>query len=243
MSSFTKRQFFDLSVIIRDCQAISSKFEFGKKVYPRLREILPHEMFAFGRVRISDLRILESMNLTFPPGFFQGMITEEKLTTCPAIRNWIDVRQPILIDEKSPMLQPGDQSWLKKFTSYQIGNIATHGVMNLEQEHACYFAFGGVHSWSKWEIFLLQLLVPHLYYALTNVEDFGNKKPKQILTQREQEVLKWISGGKSNAEIASILGISSWTVKIHVANLLSKLNASTRGHAVAKAVSIGLVEV
>lgn len=63
------------------------------------------------------------------------------------------------------------------------------------------------------------------------------------LTPREREVLSWISKGKSNGEIGLILGISAWTVKIHVGSILAKLNASTRGHAIAKAVSAGLVAV
>jgi DNA-binding CsgD family transcriptional regulator len=63
------------------------------------------------------------------------------------------------------------------------------------------------------------------------------------LTPREREVLAWISKGKSNFEIGAILGISAWTVKIHVGSILGKLNASTRGHAIAKAVSAGLVAV
>jgi DNA-binding CsgD family transcriptional regulator len=66
---------------------------------------------------------------------------------------------------------------------------------------------------------------------------------RQPLTRREREVLAWISKGKSNFEIGAILGISAWTVKIHVGSILGKLNASTRGHAIAKAVSAGLVAV
>jgi len=155
----------------------------------------------------------------------------------------VETRSPVYIDADSALLQPGDRAWLSKCTKFGIRNLATHGVMNLNQEHACYFAFGGLDCWTKREAFLLQVLVPHLHYALTHVEDFGHKRPKKILTQREQEVLKWICGGKSNSEMASILGISSWTVKIHVSNLLAKLNASTRGHAVAKAISFGLIEV
>ena len=140
-------------------------------------------------------------------------------------------------------MRPGDRPWLSKCGRFGVRNLATHGVMNLSQEHACYFAFGGMEGWSKQQAFMLQVLVPHLHYALTHVEDFGHKRPKKILTQREHEVLKWICGGKSNAEMASILGISAWTVKIHVSNLMTKLVAPTRSHAVAKAISCGLIEV
>lgn len=49
-----------------------------------------------------------------------------------------------------------------------------------------------------------------------------------ILTQREQEVLELLAGGKSNIEIAQILTISLPTVKSHVGNILSKLHLKSR---------------
>jgi DNA-binding CsgD family transcriptional regulator len=70
-----------------------------------------------------------------------------------------------------------------------------------------------------------------------------NLRPKAMLSRREQEVLTWICIGKSNAEIAIILGISAWTVKIHVSNVLAKLNAANRSHAVAKAIQGRIIDV
>lgn len=48
------------------------------------------------------------------------------------------------------------------------------------------------------------------------------------LTPRECEVLAWIAEGKTNAEIAVILGMSHHTVKRHVEDILCKLGAETR---------------
>jgi NarL family two-component system response regulator LiaR len=51
------------------------------------------------------------------------------------------------------------------------------------------------------------------------------------LTDREQEVLRLIAQGMTNAEIASQLYISEKTVKAHVSNLLSKLYLADRTQA------------
>ncbi len=48
------------------------------------------------------------------------------------------------------------------------------------------------------------------------------------ITCREREILQWISQGKTNPEIAIILGISRHTVKKHVENLLGKFGAGNR---------------
>lgn len=53
------------------------------------------------------------------------------------------------------------------------------------------------------------------------------------LTGRERDVLDGMALGRSNAELAESLGISVPTVKTHVSNVLAKLGARSRSHAVA----------
>src|SRR5579884_4116466 len=61
------------------------------------------------------------------------------------------------------------------------------------------------------------------------------------LTRREQEVLRWLSTGASNQEIAQALVIELPTVKKHVSNLLSKLQASSRTQAISRARALSLL--
>ena len=63
--------------------------------------------------------------------------------------------------------------------------------------------------------------------------------PLETLTQREKEVLKEITNGKSNKEIASSLYITEKTVKTHVSNILSKLNLQDRTQAALYAIRNG----
>ena len=60
---------------------------------------------------------------------------------------------------------------------------------------------------------------------------------------RELEVLALIAKGRSNKEIAVILGVSDETVKTHVSNIMQKLHAQDRAHAVTEAIRLGLLEV
>jgi DNA-binding NarL/FixJ family response regulator len=61
------------------------------------------------------------------------------------------------------------------------------------------------------------------------------------LTEREVEVLGLIADGKSNKRIAYDLSINEETVKTHVKNILSKLHASDRTHAVTLALRRGII--
>jgi DNA-binding NarL/FixJ family response regulator len=63
------------------------------------------------------------------------------------------------------------------------------------------------------------------------------------LTQREIDVLRLIAVGNSNKLIADQLSIGEATVKSHVTNILSKLGANDRGHAVTIGLKRGIIEL
>ncbi|MDH6577303.1 DNA-binding NarL/FixJ family response regulator [Kitasatospora sp. MAP5-34] len=65
--------------------------------------------------------------------------------------------------------------------------------------------------------------------------------PKAALTGREEEVLRLMTTGLSNPEIAESCTVSLETVKTHVGNVLAKLGAQNRTHAVVIAYESGLV--
>ncbi|WP_344296475.1 response regulator transcription factor, partial [Streptomyces synnematoformans] len=62
------------------------------------------------------------------------------------------------------------------------------------------------------------------------------------LTSREQEVLKLVTAGRSNRQIAEELFISPKTASVHVSNLMAKLGVSGRGEAAATAHRLRLFE-
>lgn len=61
------------------------------------------------------------------------------------------------------------------------------------------------------------------------------------LTARETEILRLLASGLSNHEIAHALALADGTVKNHVSNLLSKLGARDRTHAVLKGLELGWI--
>lgn len=63
------------------------------------------------------------------------------------------------------------------------------------------------------------------------------------LTSREIEVLQLIASGNANKLIADRLSISEETVKFHITNILSKLGANDRTHAVTIGLKRGIIEV
>jgi len=62
----------------------------------------------------------------------------------------------------------------------------------------------------------------------------------QVLTPREVDVLRLVAEGNANKEIAAQLSLTEETVKSHVRNILAKLGANDRTHAVAIGVKRGI---
>lgn len=91
------------------------------------------------------------------------------------------------------------------------------------------------------------VVTPHLATRL--LDEFTRLAPTSrepspqvnLLTEREREVLDLVARGRGNREIAQQLDIAENTVKVHLRNILDKLQLRNRQHAAAFAVQEGLV--
>jgi DNA-binding NarL/FixJ family response regulator len=70
--------------------------------------------------------------------------------------------------------------------------------------------------------------------------DFSSTQPllEFGLTARAAETLLWLAQGKTNPDIATILGITESTVKKHVQEIFDKLGVETRGAATVRALEV-----
>lgn len=225
-----------ISNFVKACHTVSSLPDFRSTIYNQLQRLIPHAMFAFGTVCLSNLILKQSLNINFPSDY----LGPDASQTCPEIRQWVREERPLYIGLNNESARRSSSSSLAR---YKIKNLAVHGVTELNRKQACLFLFGGVDVIPDEVEDLLRLLTPHLYFALAKIGDFERAPGRSLLTKREAEILEWICIGKSNSEIGMILGISPWTVKIHVSRTIEKLNASNRSHAIAIAMHQGLIEV
>lgn len=94
-----------------------------------------------------------------------------------------------------------------------------------------------------------------LLEAIRTVHAGGKRIPPEIaselaehaaddqLSLREMDVLRLIGEGNANKQIADKLAIGETTVKNHISNILSKLGANDRAHAVTIALQRGIIEL
>ena len=93
------------------------------------------------------------------------------------------------------------------------------------------FAIGGV--WVGWRLTSRTAPQPYSRNAAA-VASLG-------LTGQEMRVLEHLAAGRSNKEIARLLGLSPNTIKTHLANVYAKLSVNRRTQAVNLARDLGLV--
>lgn len=70
--------------------------------------------------------------------------------------------------------------------------------------------------------------------------DFSSPKPLETLglTEREAEVLLWVAQGKSNGDVAILLGMAEKTVKKHMGSIFEKLGLEGRNAATVRALEV-----
>lgn len=115
-------------------------------------------------------------------------------------------------------------------TGYLLKNIQTETLTDAIQRAAAGESVVSAQMTSK---LVAQIRNPAAPAVASNAEK---------LTPREREILALLARGASNKEIARQFDLAESTIKIHVQNILKKLNMSSRVQAAVYAVERGLVE-
>ena len=231
------------------CQEINSVAEFKRYITQEFTNIVPHEHFAFGVASFSSPHadspghVRTLINVNFDPGYLSRIIDPEGNLVSPTFQLWWRNRHPQCHDEK--MLAPIGPEWCAAIRDYGLNNVGGHGLVDLQGSAVSYFGFGNLESgWWPRQARLLDLFVPHFYVVLQRfVAEARNQADGPQLSPRQQEIMKWVTAGKSNWEIGMILHISETTVRNQLVRIMRKLDVHTRTHALAKAIELGLISL
>lgn len=134
------------------------------------------------------------------------------------------------------------REFVEEARAYGLTNGITTWNVDRSRGIATFFSFaGGDASDAVRYKGILEYLVPYLHRVLATGTLLLSSIGSKGLSPREITVLLWIKEGKSNWEIAHIIGISERTVRFHVESIFLKLDTSSRTQAVAVAMERGLL--
>jgi LuxR family transcriptional regulator, quorum-sensing system regulator CviR len=135
-----------------------------------------------------------------------------------------------------------EKNYIRQAREHNIYEGLTIGAQSSSSSTISFFSFIGVDlAKSERDEMLLRYLSPYLHEAMCRSNPAPVISKYAPLSERETEVLTWAMAGKTNWEISVILKISERTVKFHIQNVMVKLEASSRAHAVAIALGEGLI--
>lgn len=112
------------------------------------------------------------------------------------------------------------------------------------EEHASPFevpSFKDEHTYRLFHYVFSCLSKAQAKMDTTKTGQFRVNKDRCRLSPRELTVLLWMKEGKTNWEIARILGLSERTVRFHAGSIFEKLDVTSRTQAVARALGTGLI--
>lgn len=122
-----------------------------------------------------------------------------------------------------------------------------HGIKDARGSHDClYVALSANEPFNDLHRNAMSLVLPYVDSALRQVAHLPHQTHPQEamveerlqqdfgLSDREVEILHWVTAGKTNSEIGMILDISAFTVKNHMQRVFKKLDVMNRAQAVGK---------
>ena len=195
-----------------------------------------------------------------PTEFLATYIQENFVTFDPVVRRaavtnapflWTDVRSYRLAQRRRPGPKGRTQRLIELASDFRFKQgyvVPCHAVDKAGNPASAFASFywpgnpedlkkpGTVPMWLR-----LAVSVYHERMLALRGIAANDDEPPPVLSDRELECLVWASRGKTNADIANILGIAQRTVAFHVANSMRKLRVYNKLHAVAIAIQYGLI--
>ncbi len=253
------REILNLHSAAQDSYGVKSLAELGEFIRTRIREVFPHKVAVCSLVETTRTRLLKMINVDFPAEHLRTFVLNDGKMH-GLVETWLRHQSPLLVrlDQRDDTV---DSVWASSARKFNIRSAASHGVLDLGGSFFSYFCFGEVHaSVQEQHKEYLNFLIPFLHVVLvrelsrareriderlTSKEaDTHARSPRvndpgvrHALTQRERQILNWVSIGKTNWEISRIIDVSENTVKNHVQSIYKKLGVKNRTQAAGKAVS------
>ncbi|HEU4683848.1 MAG TPA: LuxR family transcriptional regulator [Nitrospira sp.] len=137
-----------------------------------------------------------------------------------------------------------EKAFIAAATEYGLEDGITTGSTDQACNMATFCSFAGEGDIQvERYVGLMGYLGYHLHLALLRTEPrhtYVLDRCVKKLSVRELTILNWMKNGKTNWEIAQILGVTERTVRFHVESIFSKLDVTSRSQAVATAIEHGL---
>ena len=245
VSLLPKSDAIALLELIQDSLSCASK-EYLAELIERLKTLLPFDYGLCGFAKIDEKGMKPGFDITnasYPAEWLNVYITKEYFNIDPIPKEHFSSFNLQFWDDTYKKYEiPG--KFVSEAQDFGLVKGYTYGIKKPISTQGSLLSLAGpdLRREARTEA-IIRLIAPHLHQCYLRLNKEIGKKAVPALSRREKEVLNWLGQGKSTWDISMILSISERTVKFHAENIKEKLNASSRTHAVAIALELGLLSL
>lgn len=222
----------------REAASVDDIDSFKQWIRNAVRPLLAHGALAcvHGRLYGIGVSLDYVVTIDYPVEHLIAIRNASGHMDTPLARRWFEQQAPVFFDADNP---PPDtpETWLGHFRKHGLVNTAADGVLDRARCIATYFSFHQLLSLDEARLCAtFQSLTPLslLHDTFARVIRLHQQRADPLidyysfLTSREREIAKWISQGKSNGSIATLLEVSENTIKHHISRILDKTGCGNR---------------
>jgi len=234
--------------IIQEGVAVRTHFCLLKWLQGEIQHYLPHEIM-FAAWGDFDSNYIHHDIVSALPGVRTNRSNTGYFspTLCNLHRQWIELGKApctLNIDSLGLLFENWRQQCSLGAALQDMRSCLLHGVSDKRGHHDCFYViFSSKDNLGSSTLSAMEILLPCLDMALRHITPLSPhlslvanllKSEAHGLSEREIEIMGWVKMGKTNAEIASILNISLFTVQNHIRHIFKKLDVNNRPQAVFK---------
>ena len=243
---FNKLSKNELQVVLEllHYSAEASTDEDVKKILVCAQKFFPCEYGLAGVVRINAQGTIEEwchlLNINYPSDWVYEYSKNGYTEVDPVLTAYAKSYETQVWKGSSRKLASKRQNeFIEHAKSFGLASGITSGSLDRARGLCSFVSLASSSSnnqFNKHYAGVFEYLVQRLHTALVkNTPTTTDDESTNILSVREMSVLKWMTQGKTNWEISRILGVSERTIRFHVESIFSKLDVTSRSHAVAMA--------
>lgn len=238
--------------VIREAIAVQTHSDLLRWLQGEIQHYLPHEIMlaVWNDAGTNSLR--HDLVSVLPGVRTEYLHSENLLALQRGLYScWVELgKAPFRLSLGTCGFRFGDRGPLCAFREalHDMRSLLVHGISDERGGQDClYVIFSSTDSLNDSPLGAMENLLPYLDTALRRVQplarrnsaapspaDASQSSDSYGLSTREVEILDWVRAGKTNAEIASILTISIYTVKNHLRRIFKKLDVYNRVQAISK---------
>ena len=221
----------------REALTITDRTGLTAWIQGSLRALIPHQkaLIGFGQVGYSKSCVDCVHMVDLDETYFAAIQSCTRELSSPVMTNWLERRVPQLF-ARSDFCQIRHDRWLNNLDEHGIVNGVFDATVDCLTGRICFVTlFNLAQVPNACANVLTQCVTPMLADIWRRVDTRAPSSkisqlpvPSFSFSPAEREVLAWVGAGKTNWEIAQILGKSECTVKNQVAKMLSRSGATTR---------------